>query len=123
MVRVFRELSGGRFHAQLVRKPQRRVDFSNMVRQWRYFSERVNADLPHEGYDVRFDLNQASQLCERAVPDHTQLQVELHVKGRVGRDECVGEAPRPVAATSEHLRPPPPRRCDQLRLHFGPCRV
>ena len=37
------------------------------------------ADPPHEMYVVRFDLNQASQLCTFAVPDNTQLQVELQV--------------------------------------------
>ena len=30
-------------------------------------------------HSVRFDLNQASQLCTFAVPDNTQLQVELQV--------------------------------------------
>ena len=46
-----------------LRKPQRRVDFSNMVRQWRYFSERVNADLPHEdlhdNIQQRYDASRA----------------------------------------------------------------
>ena len=37
------------------------------------------ADPPHEGYCVRFDLNQVSQLCAASVPDNTQLQVELQV--------------------------------------------
>jgi hypothetical protein len=53
------------------------------------------SDPPHEMYVVRFDLNQASQLCERAVPDNTQLQVEIQV-GRVPLD--LPRTSRPVSA-------------------------
>ena len=40
------------------------------------------SDPPSEQYILRFDLYQASQLCQRTIPDNTQVAV-LQVGGEV----------------------------------------
>ena len=61
-------------------------------------------DPPHEMYVVRFDLNQASQLCTFAVPDNTQLQVELQA-GPVHQTFNSSPSPSPGPTPSPQPQP------------------